>query len=226
MQGPLISIYHPKCAPSVFYSKNTQLLILPLPGTALPDVALSLISNYLLHAITCLCHQDIDIPSLISTLYDSTFVIQWAPHLIRLPSKQYDTLFTRTFSILTTYATNTCSSPQEAYRLRSYALLCLSRTRSNIVLAQTFWDQSVKFAASYIAAAPPEEDSHAAQEVLDTFQELTRCVENRDDKAEFMQGSGFTAFCEHWVTCANLVSRPYVLHFAHLVICSFAGRKF
>lgn len=206
MRDPLIGLYDTTLARSSARNKDAQLLNLPLPHSDPSEIVLTLISNYLCHAMTCLFHCNSDPTSVISTLYGSTCVLQWGSHFVRLPSRQHDAVFTRTYGALTAYVSTSHLSPQEAYRLRSYALLCLVQTRPTVISPDSFWDQCVKFIASYVATAPSEKGQlQISLEVIGSCQELIQHVERREDRTEFLNGSGFTAFCEYWVSCSRQV---------------------
>ncbi|KAI0747689.1 peptidase family C50-domain-containing protein [Daedaleopsis nitida] len=205
MYTPLVALYHPD-PPAPSGSSLLQLLALPLHDGTISELHLNLISTYLLHSILVITHTASDIPALAAALYDhdSPTLLTWSQVLTRLPEKQQDHIYTRTYTVTSRLA-STSTQPASAYTLRVYSLLCLAHTRPSIVKPNTFWEQAVKFTAVFANsdfAAPRE----GAKSVCEAFTRLIACAESRLDRAEFLAGTAFARFCEYWSRFAKQAS--------------------
>ncbi|KAL6306065.1 peptidase family C50-domain-containing protein [Sparassis latifolia] len=205
MRNALIALYY---ADYQLSSKPPQFcaVYLPLVETEIPELILTLISTYLLHSITVYCQPKFDLAALADVLDSSPTLLAWTTQLTRLPEKQHDSVLTRSYTVIATCASSPGIAPRTAYRLRTYALLCLAHTRPSIIVSNTFWDQAVKFAAALVAGERGgEEDSQCevAEHVLQSYERVVAAVQGRPDKTTFMSGTGFVAFCEYWIACAK-----------------------
>lgn len=188
-----------------------DLLSLPLHDGPISELHLTLISTYLLHALTVALHTTTDLPALLALLHDPTVpaLLSWTPALSRLPEKQHDNVFTRAYTVTSRFATSSGTAPSSAYSLRTYSLLCLAHTRPSVIAPNTFWEQATKFAAAF-AKEQTVKPAEGARTVLDGSARLVACVEQRSDYAEFMAGPAFARFCEYWGRFAKQVRRGYV----------------
>lgn len=183
-------------------SKNSNNpLSLPLPCTVLTETLQTLISTYFLQVITALSSSS-SLPNLL--IKASTGLMEWLPHLPSLPLKHKDSTLTRTYTLLTKSTITPAPSPPTAYALRTYALRCLVCTSPGTLTPKTFWDQTLKFAVSFVKTGEKDE---VTREVMHTFALLVKAVEEREDRAMWLEGKGFMGFCEYWMAFAKRVSR-------------------
>ena len=205
MRAPLISLYS-HLSPALSASSLYDLLSLPLLESTPSERHLTLISTYLLYALTIALHTATDIPGLLAILYDSTrpTLLLWASTLSGLPDKQHDHTFTRAYTLTSRYASSLDGDPASAYSLRIYSLLCLARTRPSVIAANTFWEQAIKFTAAF-ANTGSVKANEGVKTVLDGSDRIAASVEQRQDSAEFMSGQAFVRFCEYWSRFAKQV---------------------
>ncbi|EIW51672.1 separase [Trametes versicolor FP-101664 SS1] len=198
MRAPVAGLYHPNPPPVATHSLH-DLLSLPLHDGPISELHLTLISTYLLHALTVALHTTTDLPALLALLHDPTIpaLLSWTLALSRLPEKQHDNVFTRAYTVTSRFATSSGTAPSSAYSLRAYSLLCLAHTRPSVIAPNTFWEQATKFAAAF-AKEQTVKPAEGARTVLEGSARLVACVEQRSDRAEFMAGPAFARFCEYW----------------------------
>ncbi|KAI0324727.1 hypothetical protein GY45DRAFT_1357090 [Cubamyces sp. BRFM 1775] len=211
MRAPLISLYsHSSAIPST--SSLNDLLSLPLLESTPSELHLTLISTYLLHALTVALHTATDIPGLLAVLYDSTrsTLLLWASTLSGLPDKQHDHTFTRAYTLTSRFASSLASDPTSAFSLRIYSLLCLAHTRPSVIAPNTFWEQAIKFTAAF-ANTDSVKAKEGVKTVLDGSDRIVASVEQRQDSAEFMSGQAFARFCEYWSRFAKRAGDLYTL---------------
>lgn len=231
MHPVLTTLYDPTPNSSSQQEKlpHSAILSLPIP-VSIGDSVLTLISTYLLHALTAVsylvCSKDYDstrIDSLASALHDDPTLVRWLPHISAVSPKHRDSLLTRAYTALTKSTVNVSGSSGIAlsvYRIRFYGLLCLANTSPSVLESETFWNLVVKFAAAYAATivdgqvgsgssgsisqgACAEDD--ATKVILTAYREITACTTAREDSSQFMSGRGFIGFCEHWTGFAKRV---------------------
>ncbi|KAI0777838.1 peptidase family C50-domain-containing protein [Trametes elegans] len=198
MRAPLVGLYHPDAPPLAPSPPLHDLLSLPLHDGPIQELHLYLISSYLLHALTVTLHTTTDLPVLLAILHDSAYstLLTWTTALAQLPDKQYDNILTRAYSITSRFAARPAVAPRPSYSLRIYSLLCLAHTRPSVIAPNTFWEQALKYTATF--AKTDVDPMEGAQTVLDGSARLVAFVQKRDDRAEFMSGIAFARFCEYW----------------------------
>ncbi|THV00746.1 hypothetical protein K435DRAFT_963900 [Dendrothele bispora CBS 962.96] len=215
------------------HSDQLHLLSLPIPNTDIPNdpIVLTLISTYLINAITILSHTHFTPPSQLlskrdnkpsdpfatfcNVLYEAPTLLSWKIHYTVLPSKHLDSIFTKAYSVLTKLTASVSSStpsqpinPGTLFRIRTYALRCLACTSNGTINdPDTFWTQVTKVTSAYVKGQPSTLSSQAEEEatnlVLTSYNEFVALAEQRADVENFMSGSGFVGFCEAWITFAN-----------------------
>lgn len=200
MQPALTRVYDPTNTNS---KNSNNPLSLPLPCTVLTETLQTLILAYFLQVITALSSSS----SLPNLLKASTGLMEWLPHLPSLPLKHKDSTLTRTYTLLTKSTITPAPSPPTSYALRTYALRCLVCTSPGTLTPNTFWDQALKFAVSFAKAG---EKNEVTREAMHTFALLVKAVEERDDRAIWLEGIGFMGFCEYWMAFAKRVSKMRV----------------
>ena len=207
-----------------------SLLTLPIPTAHEADEAIqTLLSSYLLHALTAVSHiglrasDSIDPKNFCDAIYKTETLIYWLPHLQLLPTKHKDSVLTRTYTALNRATSNlqvTCPKDAKAlYRIRLYGLLCLAHTSPGTIDADTFWNQVAKW--TVVCAKDLDHtgcmgDSEAMASfivtVSATFNEVIEHTRQREDHMSFMNGRGFLAFCEYWMSFARRVSGIHCLY--------------
>ncbi|KAF7338167.1 Cysteine peptidase C50 [Mycena venus] len=200
-------------------SKTTDhlyLLSIPLPQSAPDPILLTLVTTFLLHALTTISHL-ISTAALQSApnyftdaLNKTPTILAWAPLLSTLPSAHTDSIFTRAYNCLIKVAgvlqTNS-KAARHVFLTRDYALSCLVHTTPGKVESRSFWDQTVKAAGAYVKALGPAPEDHddATPIVLNAFAQVITRVQSRVDAESFMSGKGFISFCECWMSFANRI---------------------
>ncbi|KAF5330235.1 hypothetical protein D9611_010620 [Ephemerocybe angulata] len=96
------------------------------------------------------------------------------------------------------------------YTLRAYALRCLASASPGTVAPDSFWDQSMRFTASFVKSSiesrghnSEQEDEGDAEIVLQTLEGIVRTAGARPDAGTFMDGTKFFAFCDYWISFAK-----------------------
>ncbi|KIP07348.1 hypothetical protein PHLGIDRAFT_30059 [Phlebiopsis gigantea 11061_1 CR5-6] len=209
---------------------QTALLSLPLPSTTLEsDTVLTLISNHLLYSIISFSYTtfsglepaqslaSLTTPPLAAyadALSETPTLLQWLPHLGRLPSKHTDSILTRAYTAITKASVLANSSPSDAkamLRIRVYALHLLLHATPSIIKPSTFWDQTVKFTVAFIkdtasGSVSADVKNDATRMVLSVFSDILNiAIATRtkdDERAAWLSGSGFMGFCEYWMEFA------------------------
>ncbi|KAI0064205.1 hypothetical protein BV25DRAFT_1914431 [Artomyces pyxidatus] len=216
--------------PSTWMDRR-NLVSIPLPPhhLAIPDpTLLLLISTYLSHVViafsyTCLTSPSIDTTSLtqlIETLQHSSTLTTWMPLLAQLQSNHRDALLTRTYTALTKASAGLSSTyPQEMLSIRHYALKCLLLTSPATIEPNMFWDQVVKFGATFSRARPSVHTrKDAAVFAMSIFSDLVLRAEEREDREAFIDGKSFLYFCEYWLGHAKEVrDMKSIDHIANLM---------
>ncbi|KAJ7632765.1 cysteine peptidase C50 [Roridomyces roridus] len=189
---------------------NLHLLSIPRPQAPADPILLTLVTTFLLHALTTISHlvstpaSKISPASFSYALGSCPTILEWSPLLSTLPASHADMIFTRAYSSLIKAAgvlQTTIKSYRHAFSLRDYAISCLAHTGPGKIQPQSFWDQCIKSAALYVKAS--EENNEATQSVLDAFGRLVTRMQAREDAESFMSGKGFISFCECWTSFAN-----------------------
>ncbi|KAH7929994.1 hypothetical protein BV22DRAFT_1001613 [Leucogyrophana mollusca] len=179
--------------------ENTLPVSLPLPRSAPNTTALTLISTYLLHALTLAAHNHID--TLSDALSTAPTLVTWMPHFACLPEKHTDALLTRAYTVLT----KACATPDAAHSpcsillIRMYSLRCLLCTSPGTVQPTTFWDQAQKFSTLFVRVpSKTETETDAAGLVSGCIEALVRAA-----PPEFLQCTSFVGLCEFWMGFAK-----------------------
>jgi separase len=227
MHGPLVALSNSDTVAPVSgrASKTSSprdhlaIISLPMPSRPLDTTLLLLILTYLSHSLIAFSHrlcpmslkrpQHETLALLAATLHDSPSLLGWTPLCSQLPAKQCDVLLTRAYTSLTSIPSKQPASAEHLFRIRNYALMCLLRTSGSTVGPKTFWDQAIKSAASFAKTTDPknkEEERRLCQLVTSAFSELLPLVEERENRAEFLQGKAFLAFCDSWIGFSKSVS--------------------
>lgn len=154
-----------------------------------------------------------------------------------MPTKHKDSVLTRAYTSLNKASAqvqvNSLVLATVTYQTRVYGLACLAHVSLGVLDPNTFWNQVAKTAASYIKDVDILVGNKAADitscmgAVSATFSELIEYVCRRNDKASFISGRGFLAFCEYWTSCAKRVScfpATFVKVVHESLICSFNRR--
>ncbi|KAI0360283.1 hypothetical protein OH77DRAFT_1393661 [Trametes cingulata] len=198
MRSPLVTLYHPE-HPATATNSLHDLLSLPLHEGFISELHLTLISTYLLYALTVALHTTTDLAALLATLHDPTLstLLTWTPALAQLPEKQHDHLFTRAYTVTSRFGSSSGIAPAQAYSLRIYSLLCLACTRPSVIAPNTFWEQAIKFTSAF-ANADSVQPAEGARIVLEGIARLIGYAERRSDHNDFMSGVAFARFCEYW----------------------------
>ena len=219
-------------------SRTLSILYLPLPLSSehpTDTLKITLLSNYLAHALATLSHIlfspealekvsavrgsattvetaviDDVLEEMLQELFTSDTILQWQPYLSAvLPSKQVDAFLTRTYTtVIKSSAAKSSTHPRAVFALRHYTLLCLLRTQPGSIAPDMFWDQANKFCSSLFQRTMSSESSNSKlkeESVLRTFSRVVEYVEGRPDHAEFLSGRGFIHFCEYWLDFAKRV---------------------
>ncbi|KAJ6630611.1 peptidase family C50-domain-containing protein [Mycena sp. CBHHK59/15] len=212
---------HPRlCVLSQVHSTATEspghlhLLSIPLPESSPEPILLTLITTYLLHALTTISYiistptSKAAVAPFTHALTAAPTLLSWAQLLTALPPSHADSVFTRAYSCLIKLSTAFQLKPKaqrEVFLIREYALSCLTYTTPGKVEPRSFWDQAIKSAAAYIKGleSAPEDHENATPIVSTAFSQIIERVQARPDAANFMSGRGFIAFCECWMSFAN-----------------------
>ncbi|KAJ7510027.1 cysteine peptidase C50 [Mycena galericulata] len=195
---------------------HLYLISLPCPKTPPDPVLLTLVTTFLLHALTtisCLISTSaskIPLASFTDALSVSPTILAWAPLFPTLSSSHADSILTRVYSSLIKITAVLQANPKahrQVFILRDYALSCLAHTTPGKIEPQSFWDQYIKSAGAYVKTlgVAPEEHDDATPIVLSAFAQVITRVQARADAAFFMSGKGFISFCECWMSFANRI---------------------
>ncbi|KAL4259196.1 separase [Pleurotus pulmonarius] len=190
---------------------QSHLLDVSLPdSTHLPDSStLTLLSTYFLHVITVLLHHNTHIQAFTSHFGGPSSLLAWAPRLHdAIDAKHLDTIMTRTYTTLVKSQPPNLS-PGATFTLRCYGLACLIYTSSQTIGPDTFWDQAVKYAGSFLKTAGQDED--AASLISASFQDIMSRVDISKQEASFTKSSQFIAFCECWTAVAKRAGKVEVI---------------
>ncbi|KAJ6597043.1 cysteine peptidase C50 [Mycena vulgaris] len=192
------------------------LLSIQRPESAPEPILLTLVTTFLLHALTTISHitstaatsKPIPMSSFVDSLNTTPTLLAWAPLLTTLPSSHADSVLTRAYSSLIKVATvlqTNAKVHRHVFLIRDYALACLAHTAPGKIEPRSFWDQFIKSAGAYVKALGPAPEGHddATPVVLKAFGQIIERVETRTDADSFMSGKGFVGFCECWMSFAN-----------------------
>ena len=188
-----------------------------------------MISTYLIHALSTSCFvlssgEDIDEFAELLSSPDAHWLNAWLPKLHPLPQKHTDSLLTRSYSVITKACMNRSSSkskpsPRSIFLLRGYALRCLVRASPGTVEPDSFWDQLIRFTASFSkSCAESNQEEAGTTLVLSTFESIVQCAEARTDASSFLDGSKFLSFCDYWITFAKRVCHSDLSQFLLLTM--------
>jgi separase len=195
---------------------HLYLLSIPLPESSPGPILLTLVTTFLLHALTTISHlistpaSKTALASFTDALNETPTLLAWAPLFPTLPSAHTDSIFTRAYSSLIKAASVLQTNPQttrHVFLIRDYALSCLVHTAPGKIEPRSFWDQTIKSAGAYVKAvgSAPEDHDGASPIVLNAFAQVMARVQSRVDADSFMSGKGFVSFCECWMSFANRV---------------------
>lgn len=220
---------HDGTTPSSSHSLDT--LSLPLPQVPLPateDILITLTATYLLYALTAaawttfsLLPQDskASLSPFADVLQTRSTLLQWLPYLQNLSTKYMDSTLTRAYSVLTKSSSAHPSlgphHAEDVYRIRLYGLLLLLGTSPSTLKPDMFWDQTIKFAVAFVKSATADASQSVEAKdavtkiVLDAFDDILKRTLARTDRASWMAGHRFIAFCEYWMDFARRVC-PFI----------------
>ncbi|KAI0686891.1 hypothetical protein BC835DRAFT_1420103 [Cytidiella melzeri] len=92
----------------------------------------------------------------------------------------------------------------------TYGLLLLLGTSPAALKPNMFWEQTVKFTVAFIkcvanVGSPPslEAKGEVTNTVLSAYDDILTCTLAREDKAVWMSGHAFVAFCKYWMDFAR-----------------------
>ncbi|KIY64248.1 hypothetical protein CYLTODRAFT_358669 [Cylindrobasidium torrendii FP15055 ss-10] len=188
-------------------SDTVYLITLPIPAVPPTDTTLlTLLSSYLLHAVTIVAHASRRVPSatqIADVLSNEHTLMSWLPLFSNLPQKHLDFLLTRTYSTLTKSITSE-SDPRAIYHIRMHALCLLTNTSPGRLSADAFWDLPMRYANAYLKAllsSPSTSSSHpeAARMIVQTFSQIVALVEASPHQESFMNSRPFDGFCDYWM---------------------------
>ncbi|KAJ7775022.1 cysteine peptidase C50 [Mycena metata] len=200
--------------PSPKAADHLYLLSIPLPESSPGPILLTLVTTFLLHALTTISHltssptSKTTPTSFVRALNEAPTILAWAPFLLTLPSSHADSICTRAYSSLIKVASVLQTNPKatrQVFLIRDYALSCLAHTTPGKIEPRLFWDQTIKSAGAYVKAlgSDPNDHAEATPIVLNAFSQVIARVELRADAETFMTGKGFVSFCECWMSFAN-----------------------
>ncbi|KAJ7709735.1 peptidase family C50-domain-containing protein [Mycena rosella] len=211
MHPRLCTLLEIEVAPSTS-SDHLYLLSIPPPETSPDPIVLTLVTTFLLHALTTISHLALSKPTTASSFADAltanATILAWASLLATLPSSHADSVLTRAYSSLIKVASVLQTNPKthrQVFLIRDYALSCLAHTAPGKIEPRSFWDQSIKSAGAYVKTlgSAPEDHDDATPIILNAFKQIIVRIETRADADIFMSGKGFIGFCECWMGFAN-----------------------
>lgn len=175
-----------------------------------------MISTYLVQALSTACFmlssgEDTDELAELLSSPNTCCLNAWLPKLHSIPQKQLDSLLTRAYTVVTKACMNRSSSkskpsPRSIFLLRGYALRCLVRASLGTVEPGSFWDQLLRFTASFTKSCGElGREGEGTTVILATFEGIVQCAEARTDASSFLDGSKFLSFCDYWITFAKRV---------------------
>ncbi|KAJ7741576.1 cysteine peptidase C50 [Mycena maculata] len=202
--------------PSSKSPDHLYLLSMPRPESTPDPILLTLVTTFLLHALTTTSYlisspaSKTPLASFTNVLSAAPTLLAWTPSFAILPSSHMDSVLTRAYSSLikTAGVLQTNTKPQRhVFLLRDYALSCLAHTAPGKIDPQSFWDQCIKSAGVYVKTLGSGLQDHddATPIVLNSFAQVITRVQTRVDAATFMSGKGFVSFCECWMSFANRI---------------------
>ncbi|KAH6918185.1 cysteine peptidase C50 [Coprinopsis sp. MPI-PUGE-AT-0042] len=177
---------------------------------SLNAIHLTMVSTYLVYAITTTSHSIEKLADILDGRKGT--LVEWIPLLESLEKKYVDSLLTRCYTSLTrcyTSLTRLASSPapstakakqpvSKIFALRMYALTCLAQTSPGVIERDTFWDQVLKFTASFIKTTDDEDE--AAQLIQRHLERIVQCA---SQKEQWLEGEKFIGVCEVWIGIAK-----------------------
>ncbi|KAF8623833.1 hypothetical protein AX15_006159 [Amanita polypyramis BW_CC] len=217
--------------------------ILPYTSGEVDTTLLTIVSTYLAYALTGKAKDDSFIHALADILEENHHIcgstlLPWVPFFASLPSKHVDALLTRVYTSLTKFCTfhlsmttATTQGPsskkhvsldetlhaaqRSAYRIRIYALQCLTHTKDGVVAPAAIWEQAVRFGSAYVKALTHQRPARndileveVTQTILKGCSKLVDRVESMpdSDRERLMKEKAFISFLEWWMTFARRAS--------------------
>lgn len=196
-------------------SRTLSILYLPLPLSSehpTDTLKITLLSNYLAHALATLSHIlfspealekvstvhgsatiteaaviDDVLEEMLQELFTSDTILQWQPYLSAvLPSKQVDAFLTRTYTtVIKSSAVKSSTHPRAVFALRHYTLLCLLRTQPGSIAPDMFWDQANKFCSSLFQRTMSSNSSNGKQKnEKSVLRTFSRVVEYAEGRSD------------------------------------------
>ena len=180
-----------------------SLLQLPVPSSSIDLSIQACIQSYLSHSLSLVAHivsAKLDLFNSFYQAMDGPFSLRsWSTILTSLPHKSLDALFKRAYVTLTTTFASPTTPPLYVLKIRFCALRIL--LQSNELDMTPFWEQCLKYAASYAR------DDGAKEKEKEKIGELLVCFASIDEGAEGRrEGKGWLAFCEYWLALSKRVS--------------------
>ena len=224
MHNSLCSVLDVQAATS-----KLHVLSLPIPSAPPSDpTILTLLSNYLLHAVTIVAHITCRAPAprrsppatlsdLANILSNEHTLLSWLPVLSPLPVKHLDFILTRTYSVLTK-SLPSLGDPQAMFRIRMHALCHLVYTSPGTVgNPDALWDQPTRYASSYIKSLVSSPSTSTSEDdavliIVQAFSQLVNLVVGSTKAELLMKGNAFSSYCEYWMELANRVCYLYRSH--------------
>ncbi|KAL5480941.1 ESP1 [Sanghuangporus weigelae] len=195
-------------------------LQLPLPASSLDSSVQACIQTYLSHSISLVAHAVSTKPDLSKAFYEaldgSSSLLLWATVLKSLPRKSLDALSKRAYVTLTTTFASPPMTPLYVLKIRFCALRML--LLSNELDMTPFWEQCLKYAASYAR------DEDAKEKEKEKVVTLLSCFASIDKGADGRrEGKGWIAFCEYWLALAERAEDMQTLAFVAVYIRNAAS---
>ncbi|KZO95424.1 hypothetical protein CALVIDRAFT_599208 [Calocera viscosa TUFC12733] len=190
--------------------QHFELLRYPLPINAdnADGAVLNAIASSQLYALTSLVRlvDSSSIRQLSPALSAPGNLLDFVPVLqSRLGSKFYSTLALSTFrAIATSLSSSDAHPPDVLFSIRAWSLRCF--IRADGVSGDDFWDQTMRWAASYLKGIPSgsqDEEKQASDKIMALFTELVNIAGERQDRRTFANGAVFGKMCDWWISLAR-----------------------
>jgi hypothetical protein len=201
-----------------------HLFHLPLPISPLDEVAMKLISSFLLYSVITLSTMfSAHIPELEEA---SAFLAEcgnfdiWVQRCSDLPYEYRDSLCTRAYSALSK-SLEADASPSPCLTINFYSLRCLLPTSASVIKPDTFWDQARKFSLGCMKATRDHE-SETVKKIISESSRLITHVKRRADKDSFLAASSFFKFCDY---LSKIAAQVFALIKSICCIVEFVDRE-
>ncbi|KZT53093.1 hypothetical protein CALCODRAFT_557695 [Calocera cornea HHB12733] len=181
---------------------------LPVDVDTADGAVLNVIASSQLYALTSLVRlvDSSSLRQLSLAVSASGNLVDFIPVLqSRLGSKFYSTLALSTFrAIATSLSSSDAHPPDLLFTIRAWSLRCF--IRADGVNGDDFWDQTMRWAASYLKVIPSgckDEEKQASDKIMAVFTELVNTAGERRDGRTFASGAVFGKMCDWWISLAR-----------------------